>query len=457
MWKSLNANPLHRLKLAAAGIVAALAMAFGGNLALALLGLAAAAVGVASCLFLLLRPLLAFDVAIFLRTLPLASWGEADLAYTVAANGMLLIAVLAWLFHVSLIRKPIYWTPLLVPLLLFIAWAAITLLWAPDLIAGRKKLVAYLIGALSLFLSGNLLRTDQAVDGFMRVVAALGWTLVIAGFVAMTTDFTFGARLKVFGMNENQFGAMLLLMLPGVIWPVLRASGVRQMVVIALSIAYIASAMVLVLASGSRGSALSLVLMLLAFLAWRPVRPWGVLGVAMAVAGLMVAPFLLESLSNRFSERDGDPYGDRGALWEAGVDVILDYPMTGVGLGNGATEMREYVARRTTAEFGHDVPSHNPILEVGVETGLPGMAAYLLICAMAIISFFRNSRAPHMREGARPAYFPLVLCAAIAYSASWIKSGGMDSHPSFFIILIMLAIPSFLSSEPCESPAARHD
>jgi hypothetical protein len=49
-----------------------------------------------------------------------------------------------------------------------------------------------------------------------------------------------------------------------------------------------------------------------------------------------------------------------------------------------------------------------------------------------------------------------MLGIAAGYLASWIKSGGIENHPTFFVLLALLLIPSQLSQEPdFNGPAAR--
>jgi hypothetical protein len=41
-------------------------------------------------------------------------------------------------------------------------------------------------------------------------------------------------------------------------------------------------------------------------------------------------------------------------------------------------------------------------------------------------------------------YFPLLLGVSVGYFASWSKGGGMDAHPTFFILLGLLVFPAGL-------------
>ena len=401
-------------------------------------------------LLLLQRPLIALQVALFFYLFPIGLRPvEAGLAQDILTNGAIGLAICAWTLHAPSQRRPILWNWVCFLMALFILWAIITLLWAPDLTKARHALVAYSIGFILLFLVVQQVRSPHAIDGLMRVLAMIGWTMVISGVLTvLITGYHPGERLKVFNVNENYLGVILILVLPGVIWPVLGSSGVRRGLYMALSIVYILCTLILVLLSGSRGSAISLGIMLLAFWFWKPLRPWGMVGGVLVTCMLISAPFLLDSLNNRFIEKGGNQLGGRDVLMMAGLRFIEDHPLTGAGLGNGAFELTPYIAA-LTSDYDHrnDLPVHNPVVEVGVDTGLIGMFVYLSICAAALWQFFCNRSRWYLCDGALVAYFPIVLCSAISYLASFIKGGGFEADPTFFLLLALLIIPSQLSPD----------
>jgi O-antigen ligase len=427
------------------------------NSPLGLLLAAAGACVAAIVLFLLQRPVTALYVALFLYIYPVGLRpGELDLAYTIAANGTLALALCAWIFHAPCQPRPVLWNGVCFLIALYIVWAGVTLLWAPDLIVGRKKLVAYCIGLILLFLIVQQVRTLRAVDGMMRILAMIGWIVVIAGVATLLINgYHPGDRLKVLEMNENTPPLYLVLALPSVIWTVLRSSGAKRNLYMVLSIVYILSTLILVLLSGSRGGTLSLVVMLLAFWCWKPLRPWGIVGSVLVACMLASAPFLLDALSNRALDDWGNEVGGRDQLWKASLQLIADHPLTGVGVGNGPFELTPYIAA-LTSDFDqrNDLPSHNPLLEVGCDTGLFGILLYASICGSALWRFFHYRGPWYLREGPLASYFPMVLCTGASYLASWSKDGGLENHPTFFMLLALLMIPSQLS-DSCALKAGR--
>ncbi|MBJ6128548.1 O-antigen ligase family protein [Microvirga splendida] len=390
------------------------------------------------------HPLAALYVALFLCLMPF-KFGF-DYIYDPVRNLALALALGAWLLQVAHRKDKIVWNGTCGLIVLYMAWACVTLIWAPDLVESRRKLVAYGMGLILLLLVCNQIRSKSALDGLMRVLAIVGWIMVAAGvYTIVFTGVQSGERLKVFEVNENQFGTFLILMLPGVIWPVLCRRGRMRSIYMLLSVIYILCTIMLVALSGSRGSAISLVLVLLAFWFWRPLRPWGAVGAAVVCTMLFAAPFLLGTLQSRFETKEGGDLGGRVVLWQASVLLIQDHPWSGVGVGNGPQELHWYVmSLKDDQDPKRVLPSHNPLLEVGVETGITGMAIYLGILASALWRFFMFRSRRHMQRGELSAYFPLILGTSVGYLATWIKGGGMEVNLSYFLLLALLLIPSHL-------------
>jgi len=143
-------------------------------------------------------------------------------------------------------------------------------------------------------------------------------------------------------------------------------------------------------------------------------------------------------------------------VWEAGLQLLEDHPLAGVGIGNGPPALVPYIAALTSDfDTRDDLPAHNPLIEVGIETGIFGMFVYASIVVVALWQFFRHCGRQYMREGALAAYFPVVFGCAAGYLVTWIKGGGMENDPTFFVLLALLIIPSQLSSTRTQPPTVR--
>ena len=251
--------------------------------------------------------------------------------------------------------------------------------------------------------------------------------------------------MKVLNVNENELGVVLILMTPGAIWPVLRSSGVMRGLHFALCIPFILFSIVLVALSGSRGGAFSLAVVLVSLWFCKSARPWALL-LSILVAGLLAsAPALLDTLSSRLAQQEGGELGGRNVLWQASLLMLRDVPWSGAGIGNGPRALHKYIAMLTNHyNYRLDLPSHNPLLEVALETGVAGMLIYAGVLACAIWQFSSSWLHSSMRGGAQTAYFPLLFAITAGYLASWMKSGGLGSHATFFVLLALLTIPARL-------------
>ncbi len=404
-------------------------------------------------IYLLRRPVLALYVALFLYLLPTVVQIESNVL-GVAMIVAFALALLAWLLHATSQRQPILWNWVYILLAAYIVWCAVTLVWAPDIAAGRREMLAYGLGFVFLFLIANQVRSLNGIDGLMRVLAMIGWILVLLSMKAVLFDgYQLGERLRVMDMNANALGIVLILMVPGVIWPVLRSSGPRRNFLMALSVIYILCAVVLVALSGSRGSALSLIAVLLAFGFWRPLRPWALVGVMLVACMLATVPFLFDTLVNRTVQQEGGAFGGRAVLWEGSMLLLQDHPWTGVGVGNGPFVLPEYVASLAgnglilESDFSKRVQlsSHAPLLAVGIDTGFVGMFIYLSVLVVALRQFVQFGRRLNKRSMALSVYFPLVLGITVGYLVSWLKGGGMENTSTYFVLLALLVIPSQLA------------
>jgi putative inorganic carbon (HCO3(-)) transporter len=407
-------------------------------------------------LLLLQRPLTTTLIAWFLILLPPGDLRFDEGAYTLAANG-----AVAGTLGVGIARamgRPISirWNATCLLVLLYILWGAVTLLWAPDLVEARRKLVAWTISFILLLMVTNQLRSLDALDRFMKMLSLMGWLLVACAiFTMLFGDFDFEKRLKVFAINENVFGLMLITTLPGVLWPVLRSSGSRRTVMMVLSVVFLLCVLLGTALSGSRGSSLAVLLLLLAFLFGKSTRTWGITGLVLLLCTAVAAPFFFETISHRFSAEEGGEFGGRELIWLASLQLLREYPATGVGIGNGPFALHPYLAALTTATNHRlDLPSHQPFLEVAIETGLFGLLIYVAILASALASFVRF-RATARRE-MPSAYCPIMVGVCVAYAMAWIKSGGLEIHASLLVVLVLLLAPSLIAkTEARETIAAR--
>ncbi|HOG47927.1 MAG TPA: O-antigen ligase family protein [Anaerolineae bacterium] len=390
------------------------------------------------------KPVWALYAAIFVVFLPI---GLIPTQIQSLLNRIVTVtAALVWLLDVIARRRRVvlYSTSWL--MLGFLAWSGLSLLWAENLSRGANTLQVFALRLLLfLLLLPNEIQTQEHLDGLMNTLALNGWALVLVGaYGALRQGYTAGTRFQVLSQNENGTGIMALVALVGVLWQVLgpgNRPGARSNV---LAAAYLVLALALTAMSGSRGSAISMVVALLALCLWRQTRPWGAFGLLMLAVAAISAPLLFSTTLERFTALRGDTLlGGREALWKAAWWLIRDHPMLGVGLGNVPDVIRPYVMT-LRAVWDYDlVVIHNPPLTIWAETGLPGIALYLGALGAAVTCFVRRARGLlQANAGPLGPYMAVVAAVSAGYLCSWIKGGGMESDYSYFLMLALLVVPS---------------
>jgi putative inorganic carbon (hco3(-)) transporter len=445
----IGAPAARRLGLVALAVVAITVVAASGVFYLspyapALVGGAiAAAATLVACLR---RPIWALYAALFVVMLP-----NGLLPATVQSNlnrGLTVIAFSVWLVSVLVQRRGITWTIVASLMFAFAVWGLVTLLWADNLAVGFNSIQVYALRlVLYLILVANQIRTEENLDGLMRTLAISGWVLVLAGLGTLVLEgYTPGSRFRILELNENQIGVLALITLPGVLWQAIRSSGQQRAIKMLLSFAFVGTTLALVVLSGSRGSAISFMITLSAFWIWKSTRPWAKLSLFLLVVALVSMPLIFFTLTNRFMLEQGDTVlGGRETLWQAALQLIRENLWGGVGVGGSGYAVMPYLRVLRSVMDYESVPIHNPVLVIWAETGLPGILLYLGVLGSAVWLFAAQYRKSRRRiPNALSPYFALVSAVFVGYMVCWIKSGGMESDFSYFLLLALLVIPACL-------------
>lgn len=86
--------------------------------------------------------------------------------------------------------------------------------------------------------------------------------------------------------------------------------------------------------------------------------------------------------------RGGTQLESRALLWRASLDAIKAEPLFGAGPGRNARAIAPYLAGDHYDHLG----SHNSVLRVAVETGVPGAIAYVALLVTALAAIGVNAR-----------------------------------------------------------------
>ena len=406
--------------LIAAAIIAGLALA-----RLPLRPLVALVGGTSVVLVTLIEPLA--GLALTLVAAPLAAYLNyvtgAVLRPLDSGQVLLLLTIGAWLLRGLAhreIRLPI--VPLIWPLVLFVGWAAISLLWAISIEDAALEVIkwAEIILIMLMVAEAGKQRLGWAIAGVLVsgvFQAALGiWQHSLRGIGPETFQLSEHVY-RAYGSFEqpNPYAGYL-----GLIWPVAAGlliaqfsnlksqisnseslfSNPRSILRPAICVLLFATCvLLLVLAlvfSWSRGAWLGALAAIAAMAAALPRRMWlGICGVVAAAAVLISAntigllPDAIRSRLTDFTQQvqvfDVRGQGitdanysvlERLAHWQAAGEMIRYHPWTGVGFSNYEAVYSQYALWNWPIALGH---AHNIYLNVTAELGIPGLLAYLFL------------------------------------------------------------------------------
>lgn len=356
------------------------------------------------------------------------------------------VAIAVWIVDAVFHHKRILWSSAHWFFLGFLTWSAVSLFWAENLDAGLTTIQAYSLRFILFFMVLlNQIRVGKDLDRLMGTLAIIGWGLVITSIAfILLTGYLPGARLQVLETNMNGLGIIALMALPGILWKTLQSKKSGISVHHLLATVYFFLIIVLTAFSGSRGSAISLIITMLALLVFRPTRSWALVCLALLLMAAAFVPSIFINTIERFLGVTEDLlFGGREFIWPATIDLITDHPWFGVGIGNSSFAVIPYIKIYGSVTGNTQASPHNPLLAILADVGIPGLLLYLGILFGSILSAIRAFRYQGNIASIRLyPYISLVFSVFLGYMASWIKGGGMESEYSYFLMLTLLLIPA---------------
>ena len=271
--------------------------------------------------------------------------------------------------------------------------------------AGRP-LYSYAVMVAFIFGVAYLLRTPRRLAWFaialVAAITVIGMQLMFDRYETnfpdprQTSGWAYQPSVTQWG-GLHQSGMLLILALPFVLAPIVVA---RRLSLIAaasiFSIALVAAAYI----NASRGGVVAMagVIVGMVFCAvWMRVRDWRVRALSVA---LLVLPLLLAVavITGRTPiPKPESASGGRIPIWSAALAMFRDHPWLGVGPGHYQTVIVSggYGARYDPDPSGLR-QAHNLLLQVAVETGVVGLAAYSAWWAWMLFATFRHWRNDHV-------------------------------------------------------------
>jgi O-antigen ligase len=310
------------------------------------------------------------------------------------------LALFMALFILTGDRSRFRFTPLAIPLALYLAVAVASLFTAVDLRYSLRELRAEVLkGMLLFYAAAQFVRTGEHLEQVWRAILAGAAIMSLAGVVLF---FTAGGHpLDPFmraGSLHSGYGAFCTYLVT--VWPYLllavyaRAGQTLRPLLASLALVGAVAAYL----TFSRGAWLAMVLQLglcVLVVARHRVRNvlLGVTACCLILAGLLLAPGA--SHGERWARLMHDPQdvggtaGDLLALWRHSLNQFKEKPFTGIGLGRQSfSKAYQDFRRQHQPLLWH---AHNMFLDQALQLGLQGLAVMVLVMAMLVALLWPRS------------------------------------------------------------------
>jgi putative inorganic carbon (HCO3(-)) transporter len=333
----------------------------------------------------------------------------------------------AWLLRMVARREVRWhWPPLWLPLLIFLGVLLLSSLSAISLQHSLKEIVKW-VEVLALYVIAANELDERRSGVLVAVMLGTGALAAIQGIyqflfqVGPEGFVLFGRFMRAYGTFEqpNPYAGYLGLTLPlavglvtaGVltmvgrarVWWLLWAGGCGMLMLAALVMSWSRGAWL--------GFAAAMAAMSLALVVRR-----GRAALLLVLAGMLVLYLLFAAgvmqVPPAITQRFGDllPYAgvsdvrgaevtdanfavlERMAHWQSALSMWTDHPWLGVGIGNYEPAYGGYALPQWTEALGH---AHNYYLNIAAESGLLGLAAYLLLWGTALVGAWHAAQRSH--------------------------------------------------------------
>jgi O-antigen ligase len=371
-----------------------------------------------------------FAFGIALDVIPLGDGSAARIA------GVVFSCVALWqVLRVRQIRPP---SAALLLLTVFTAWAALSVLWARVTHDAVERMMSYAQLILFLWLGWQVVRTSRdwraLAGGYVlgcATAAVASWMASLAGVSYLGDEWD--PRYVAYGFDPNDMGVTLAIAVPLAVHLGVTVRGVWRVV----WFSYLPLALSASVLTGSRGGAITMAVALIAatYVALRSaprlaVPLGGLITVGVIAAALWVPPATWRRVATVREEVSSGTLNDRLPIWRAGLDVLTDHPLVGVGVGGFPDAV--------VPALGRGIVAHNTLLSVAVELGVTGLALFLG-SFLAAIGASRDHRAARR--------------LAVALIGTWfvgVASLSWEYRKTTWLVLLLAAAASALEDSSAD-------
>ena len=345
-----------------------------------------------------------------------------------AAQILLTIAVAAWLFsHIArserLHAPPFFW-----PLVLY---AALTLLSAgfsinpEESFTDSKQLVLFMLVPLTY----DLARGARA-HSVLSIILTIGAASAFVGIVqyAVLNFDGLGRRPQGTLSHWMTYSGTLMLVICAAVARLLYGTSGRLWAAFVMPALLVALSLTL-----TRGAWVGVAIGVAVLLLSKDFRLLAVIP-AVAVIGIVFAPQQMIDRWNSIFDPTDLTSRDRVAMLQAGVSMVQDYPLTGVGpnqIERAYPNYRVAEAVKPTNPHLHNVP-----MQIAAERGLPALAAWIwfvITLVVGLLKLLRRSRHKSLAAAA--------LGGVAAMLAAGLTEYNFGDSEFLMLLLVIVTLP----------------
>ncbi len=307
---------------------------------------------------------------------------------------------------------------------LFVAWAALSIIWTIDAVATRARVQTYAQVLLFLWLIWELAWSPGRQLHLLQAYVLGASVGVVSTVLALLSSQGDLARYVGLDYNPNWLGLAMALGLP-MAWHLALCRPTSRLVW--PNRLYVVVGTLAVVLTGSRGAILAAILGL-SLVPWTTGRlragPRAAVFAAAAgtlyLVGSSLSPASLERLTATQDEIATLNFSGRGAIWQAGLQLFGERPFTGFGAGSFGLAIEPVL--------GYGRSPHQTLLSVLIGQGLVGLLLFLGMFASLVPSV--------LRMPAHPRRFWIVLLCTLLLG---VQSSTWDYRKLLWLVLGLLA------------------
>lgn len=254
-----------------------------------------------------------------------------------------------------------------------------------------KSLTTVMSATLAYFLVSIIQLRSMRKLNLTAVMIALSVLFSACFYIAEAVSFQ-GFRAAASGMYDpNDIAIVFVTFIPMCLY-VLLVGGGRRMKLLSVIAASLAAAGIMM--SRSRGGVLALAVVIAVFFLSSVPRIRGAAKIAVVVVLAFIFINYFSAVEGRFQNMGGDynlvDENGRINIWKQNLTILGENPVLGVGAGCSMAALGAFRLREGGTQAW--LTPHSSLVQVAVETGIPGFVVFLILNILAIVHLRRIRR-----------------------------------------------------------------